>query len=118
MNDGRFEVAHPPGAKYVREFFHEEGAELIGKMATRCDFADGGRNENQAFQFKRSSGCPGFLGDMVRALCHVSADFAKASEPFKSKGVVFIAVNRGEERALQEFFAQPAYKSHSGAGSR
>lgn len=96
MNDGRFEVSHPAGAKYVREFFHEEGSQLIGKMAPNVTLrmADG-------TSIKLSS-----LRDRLVVLdfwatwcppCVMSLPiFAKASVPFKSKGVVFIAVNKGE----------------------
>ncbi len=99
MNDGRFDVAHPADAKYVREFFHEEGAQLIGKKApdVTLPMADG-------TSIKLSS-----LKDRLVVLdfwatwcppCVMSLPiFTKASVPFKSKGVVFIAVNKGEPMA-------------------
>jgi thiol-disulfide isomerase/thioredoxin len=96
MNDGRFEVAHPPSAKYVREFFHEEGAELIGKKApdVTLPMADGTKIKLSSLKDRLvvldfwATWCPP---------CVMSLPiFAKASQPFKSKGVVFIAVNKGE----------------------
>lgn len=96
MNDGRFEVAHPPSGKYVREFFHEEGAELIGKKApdVTLPMADGTKIKLSSLKDRLvvldfwATWCPP---------CVMSLPiFAKASQPFKSKGVVFIAVNKGE----------------------
>lgn len=96
MNDGRFEVAHPADAKYVREFFHEEGAELIGKKApdVTLPMADGTKIKLSSLKDRLvildfwATWCPP---------CVMSLPiFAKASKPFKSKGVLFIAINKGE----------------------
>jgi peroxiredoxin len=107
MNDGRFETAHEQGAKYVREFFHEEGAELIGKKAPDVTL-----NMSDGTKIRLSS-----LKDRLVVLdfwatwcppCVMSLPiFAKASEPFKSKGVVFMAVNKGEDlKTAKSFFRQ------------
>ncbi|CAN5142619.1 redoxin domain-containing protein [soil metagenome] len=104
MNDGRFDVAHPADAKYVREFFHEEGSQLIGKMApdVTLPMADG-------TSIKLSS-----LRDRLVVLdfwatwcppCVMSLPiFTKVSAQFKSKGVVFIAVNKGEPIATAKSY--------------
>lgn len=104
MNDGRFDVAHPADAKYVREFFHEEGAQLIGKMApdVTLPMADGSRIKLSSLRDRLvvldfwATWCPP---------CVMSLPiFAKASVPFKSKGVVFIAVNKGEPMSIAKSY--------------
>jgi thiol-disulfide isomerase/thioredoxin len=105
MNDGRFETIHPADAKFVREFFHEEGGELIGKKAPEVTLP-----MTDGTKIKLSS-----LGDRLVILdfwatwcppCVMSLPvFAKASEDFKTKGVVFIAVNKGEDvNTAKRFF--------------
>lgn len=111
MNDGRFEVAHPTGAKFVREFFHEEGGEFIGKPAP-----DAVLSMSDGTKIKLSS-----LKDRFVVLdfwatwcppCVMSLPvFAKASEQFKSKGVVFIAVNKGEDTATAKRWFQQKHLS-------
>jgi peroxiredoxin len=104
MNDGRFDVAHPSDAKYVREFFHEEGSQLIGKMApdVTLPMADGTSIKLSSLRDRLvvldfwATWCP----PCVRSL----PIFTKASVPFKSKGVVFIAVNKGEPMATAKSY--------------
>ncbi len=104
MNDGRFDTTHPPSAKFVREFFHEEGGELIGKKApdVTLPMSDGTKIKLSSLRDRLvvldfwATWCPP---------CVMSLPiFARASEDFKTKGVVFIAVNKGEEMNAAKHF--------------
>ncbi len=96
MNDGRFDVAHPAGAKYVREFFHEEGAQLIGKKAPDVTLAMADGTSIKLSSLKDRLVVLDFWATWCPPCVMSLPIFAKASVPFKAKGVVFIAVNKGE----------------------
>lgn len=96
MNDGRFEVAHPTGAHFVKEFFHEEGAELIGKPAPDVVLPMSDGTQVKLSNLKDRFVILDFWATWCPPCVASLPVFAKTAATFKPKGVVFIAVNKGE----------------------